>query len=255
MGWVGLSWLMFESALLYGQCIINAGSGFGKTHEDASRKRASLGKKRPVDTLPEPSAPEFPLIVPLPDGGRAALRPVTPEDKPRVREAFRRLSCESRYRRFFTPLSKLDGKLLDRLTSADGVDHVVWAALDPDRPDDPGMGAASYWRSTTDRSEAEFSVTVADEHQGRGIGTLLLATLWLLALRAGIERFCLIALSDNVPVIHWMESLGALIASDNGSTCEMRLDLRDDARARIPHSPEGDALTAWLEQLPAVTGA
>lgn len=192
--------------------------------------------------------------MPLPDGGRAVLRPVTPEDKPRVREAFRQLSRESRYRRFFTPLSRLDGKLLDRLTSADGVDHVVWAALDPDKPDDPGLGAASFWRSKTDRTEAEFSVTVADEHQGRGIGTLLLATLWRLARRTGIEHFSLIALSDNVPVIHWMESLGAAITCDDGSTCEMRLDLGDEGRDNIPHTPEGDALIGWLDRLPPVIG-
>lgn len=107
---------------------------------------------------PTPAA-EFP-IVSLKDGGRAILRPLTPADKPRVQEAFRRLSRESRYSRFFTPLEVLDGKLLDQLTSADGVDHVVWAAMDAERPDDPGMGAASFWRSRERPTEAEFSATV-----------------------------------------------------------------------------------------------
>lgn len=195
----------------------------------------------PTDTTTPPNP-----VVTLPDGGRALLRPLTPADKPRVREAFRRLSRQSRYHRFFTPLEVLDGKLLDRLTSADGIDHVVWAALDPDHPDDPGMGAASFWRSRTDPSEAEFSITVADEHQGRGVGTLLLATLWLQARRLGIERFRLIALTENFPVIHWMESLGATIVCDDGATCDMILDLREEARDRIPMTPEGDSLLAWL---------
>jgi GNAT superfamily N-acetyltransferase len=192
---------------------------------------------------------ELPIVT-LADGARAQLRPLTPADKPRVQEAFRRLSRTSRFSRFFTPLEVLDGALLDRLTSADGVNHVVWAALDPDLPDDPGMGAASFWRSRSDPTEAEFSVTVADEHQGRGIGTLLLATLWILARRVGIERFRLVALSENFPVLHWMETIGATIDCDNNTVCDMVLDLSDDAKSAIPMTPEGDELLGWLERLP-----
>ncbi len=199
---------------------------------------------------PTPTA-EFP-IVSLKDGGRAILRPLTPADKPRVQEAFRRLSRESRYSRFFTPLEVLDGKLLDQLTTADGVDHVVWAAMDAEKPDDPGMGAASFWRSRERPAEAEFSVTVADEHQGRGIGSLLLATLWVLARRVGIERFRLIALSENFPVLHWMETLGAEVDCDDGATCDVVIDLREDNWSRIPMTPEGDELLGWLERLPLV---
>lgn len=199
--------------------------------------------------LPSPKMTDWPIVT-LPDGARAQLRPLTPADKPRVQEAFRRLSHSSRYSRFFTPLEVLDGALLDRLTSADGVDHVVWAALDPDRPNDPGMGAASFWRSQSDPVEAEFSLTIADEHQGRGIGSLLLATLWILARRVGIERFRLIALSENFPVIHWMETIGATIDCDDNTVCDMVLDLREAARSAIPMTPEGDQLIAWLEKLP-----
>lgn len=202
------------------------------------------------DTLVPPD--HRPPAVTLADGGRAILRPITPADKPRVIEAFRRLSRESRYHRFFTPLEVLDGRLLDRLTSGDGVNHVVWAALDPDRPDDPGMGAASFWRSATDPLEAEFSVTVADEHQGRGIGTLLLAALWLLARRSGIERFRVVALSENRPIVQWMERLGADTVSHDGALREMILRVREPDRSSLPMSPEGDALQDWLDRLQGV---
>lgn len=199
---------------------------------------------------PAPAA-GFPLVT-LKDGGRAILRPLTPADKPRVKEAFRRLSRESRYSRFFTPLEVLDGRLLDQLTTADGVDHVVWAAMNADQSDDPGMGAASFWRAKDAPTEAEFSVTVADEHQGRGIGTLLLATLWILARRVGIERFRLIALSENFPVLHWMETLGAEVDCDDGATCDMVIDLCEESRSRIPMTPGGDELLGWLERLPGI---
>lgn len=197
---------------------------------------------------PEPS-PLPSLRVALKDGGRGILRPLTPADKPRVQEAFRRLSHESRYSRFFTPLEVLDGKLLDQLTTGDGVDHVVWVVMDANDPDDPGMGAASFWRSKSDPAEAEFSITVADDHQGRGIGTLLLAALWILARNVNIERFRLIALSENFPVIHWMETLGATVEEDTGTICEVILDLREESRHQIPMTPEGDELLDWLDRL------
>ncbi|MCB1087488.1 MAG: hypothetical protein KDM63_10620, partial [Verrucomicrobiae bacterium] len=104
------------------------------------------------DSPAQATGGDWPVVL-LPDGTRAELRPIGPADKPRVREAFHRLSHESRYRRFFTPLEVLDGALLDQLTTADGIDHVVWAALNADDPDDPGLGAASFWRSQEDPAE------------------------------------------------------------------------------------------------------
>jgi len=193
--------------------------------------------------------PVNPAEVTLADGTRVLLRPVTPADKPRVQEAFRRLSKESRFRRFFTPLEKLDGRLLDRLTTADGVDHVVWAALDAENPDDPGLGAASFWRSQHEAAEAEFSVTVADEHQGQGIGTLLVATLWLLARELGIDRFHLVALADNKPVISWMKSLGAREQRDGLDLRRLTLELSDEPEKTLPGTPAGDALLQWLREL------
>ena len=70
-----------------------------------------------------------------------------------------------------------------------------------------------------------------------------------LARRVGIERFRLVALSENFPVLHWMESLGASVDCDDGATCEVLVDLREDARGQIPMTPEGDELLEWLDRL------
>ena len=162
-----------------------------------------------------------------------------------------RLSAESRYHRFFTPLNALDDALLDRLTSADGVNHVVWAALDAHDPDDPGLGAASFWRDPGSPSRAELSITVADEHQGQGVGTLLLALLWLLARSVGISEFFVVALSDNGQVIRWLRDLGA--PSDcRGDLCYLTLELSGEPEPRLPCTPAADQLIHWLKTLPTV---
>ncbi len=196
---------------------------------------------------PPPLNAEF--RVELADGTPLVMRPVTPADRERVRTAIENLSSRSRYQRFWTPLGKLDEELLDRLTTADGVNHVVWAALDPETPGYPGLGAASWFRLEDHPGEAEISVTVADEHQGQGLGTLLLATLLLIARRLGIRRFRGTAISSNRQVIEWLQSLGAN-AEFGHDYCELTMEITSEAARHIPHSIAGDLLVDWLQRLP-----
>src|SRR3712207_5498465 len=72
----------------------------------------------------------------LKDGSRVLLRPGLPTDRALLAREFERLSPESRYRRFFTPMNTMSQSLLDYLTSMDYVNHFAWAALSAD----PGLG-------------------------------------------------------------------------------------------------------------------
>lgn len=204
-----------------------------------------------MNASPSDPSPLPPGSVTLLDGTGVLLRPVTPRDKERVRQAFQRLSEETRFHRFFTPLNALDDTLLEKLTTADGVNHVVWSALDAHDPDDPGLGAASFWRDPGNPSQAELSITVADEHQGQGVGTLLLALLWLLARSVGIHTFCLVALSDNVQVIRWMRDLGAAV-DYRGGLCYLALELSENPERQLPCTAAADQLIHWLGLLPGV---
>jgi hypothetical protein len=73
----------------------------------------------------------------------------------------------------------------------------------------PGVGAASFWRSADDDAEAEFSCTVLDADQRKGAGTLLLAVLWLAALKVGVRRFVGYTMPENVSAVRWMRDTGA----------------------------------------------
>ena len=53
------------------------------------------------------------LTTTLRDGSPVLIRPVIPDDKPVLREAFTRLSQETRYRRFMHPVKELSEKELD----------------------------------------------------------------------------------------------------------------------------------------------
>ncbi|MGE9269460.1 MAG: GNAT family N-acetyltransferase, partial [Verrucomicrobiales bacterium] len=125
----------------------------------------------------------------LANGHRVELRPLSPSDRGALAEGYRRLSPESRYQRFWVRGGEVMGEgMLDRILEVDPWNHAVWALLDRTR-EFPGVGAASFWRSSREPEEAEFSCTVLDSDQGCGVGTLLLATVWCAAYRVGVRRF------------------------------------------------------------------
>jgi len=145
----------------------------------------------------------------LQDGTRVVARALVPADRVALADAYRRLSPASRYNRFWTHGGDVIGdKMLDRVLRQDLATHVSWAVLDPSR-ELPPMGAASWWRDGESSKEAEFSAVVLDDDQGRGVGTLLLAILWCIARRAGIETLVAYALTENRQAANWMRDTGA----------------------------------------------
>jgi RimJ/RimL family protein N-acetyltransferase len=195
-----------------------------------------------------PPGPRIELT--LRDGTRAYARPLGWGDRDWVADAYRRISAESRYQRFWTRGgAELGEATLRRLLDADQVDHAVWAVIDPRLESAPGLGGASYWRTAGDPEEAEFSVTVADEHQRRGVGTLLLALLWIWAWRHGVRRFVAYTLPQNRRANRWMMDTGAR-GSWDGHQCVFRWQL-DDFES-LPPTPAAADLAARLAELAAV---
>jgi GNAT superfamily N-acetyltransferase len=163
--------------------------------------------------------------VSLPDGGLVRLRPVVPEDKANLIEGFSRLSPESRYRRFMAPIVALSDELLAELTEVDYHNRFAWMAFSLDEAGTPGMGVSRYVRDAVDEEVAEAAVTVIDDHQGRGLGRLLLEFLGAVALENGIKRFRGYGLEDNRPIRELLERLGATAEHDSPGVFRFELDL------------------------------
>lgn len=98
--------------------------------------------------------------------------------------------------------------MLSRVLDQDPSMHVSWAVLDPARAFSP-MGGASWWRTAELPSEVEISFIVLDDDHRRGIGTLLLALMWLTAFRAGAETMVGYVLTENRQAAGWMRDCGA----------------------------------------------
>lgn len=157
----------------------------------------------------------------LSDGTGIMVRPLLPEDRERLEEGFERLSAQSRYQRFMTPLDTLPEHYADYLTDIDYQTHfaVVAGVEDPVRFSIEGLGIARFIALTDVENEAELAITIADDAQGRGLGVLLMDLL----LRAAKERGFVALRAEILPTNIGMQKLvkrfgGTRISVQDGLT-------------------------------------
>lgn len=141
-----------------------------------------------VEEHPEFNPRDYAVDEILRDGGSIRIRAIRPDDKVRLFEHFSGLSPQSRYQRFFGGKRTLSREELARLTELDFDTHVGLVATLSDGREEHFIGVGRYFR-TSDPSRAEVAFAVLDEHQGRGIGTLLLEHLRRIARVHGITEF------------------------------------------------------------------
>ncbi len=164
------------------------------------------------------------------------VRPIQPSDAAELRRAFRALSPETRYRRFFGAITDLDDKALEYLTNVDGRDHVAFVATTEslDLKSEVGIGVARFVRSKTDDKVAEVAVTVVDDMQRGGVGTMLMRALVGAARERGIERFRCEVLESNEVVIRTLLDVGAVIALRGEGAVILDIPIADLERLGLP---------------------
>ncbi len=167
-------------------------------------------------------------IVVLRDGTRALIRPIRPDDKWRLQEGLQQLSPQSRFLRFHAPVERLTDAQLRYLTEVDGENHVAWVALDPDAPEEPGMGVARYARLADEPDVAEAAITVLDRYQGRGLGTAFLELIARSAAEHGIRTLRNYVLAENDAMLDILESLGATRVDEGDGVCRVDMELPTD---------------------------
>ena len=186
-----------------------------------------------------------PLQLTLQDGTEVLLRPVMPEDRERIQKGMAVLSPGSRYFRFLTSAAQLSDQQLRYFSEVDQREHVAWIALDASNPESPGLGVARFIRAKEDPGVAEMAITIIDAYQRRGLGTILLALLYLSAETHGLQMLRAVVTGENTTMVKWLRSLGATGSCERG---EYRLNLtvhRDSAL--LPQTPSGEKFKRAIE--------
>jgi CRP-like cAMP-binding protein len=161
----------------------------------------------------------------LRDGTGILIRPVLPGDRWQLLRSGARASAETRYRRFFSA-ADISEHMARYLTEVDYVDHFVWVATDTDHTP---LGGATYVRDAKNASSAEISISMVDEVQGRGLGTLLMGALAVAAREAGIGRFTGEVLAHNAPMRAILDRAGAHWQSRGDAIAHAVLDVPEPA--------------------------
>ena len=163
----------------------------------------------------------------LADGARVMIRPLVASDREALARGFDRLSPASRRLRFFSTIEALSEAQLDYLTNVDHVNHDAVACVLIDEAGVPGdgVGVGRWIRLDDEPTKAEIAVTVLDEYQGRGIGTLLLGTLAQRAMERGVETLFARVLWENVGWLESLRSVGARVEADEPGVARIEFDI------------------------------
>jgi GNAT superfamily N-acetyltransferase len=141
-------------------------------------------------------------------GVKLTIRPIRPTDVERLERMSRRLSPETIYLRFFSPMPRVPSAHLRREADVDHDRREALVAADGDEI----VAVASYDAGSTtapaDACEAEIAVTVEDAWQHRGLGLLLARRLAVLARGRGCDAFVATVLPGNRAALDLVRRLG-----------------------------------------------
>jgi GNAT superfamily N-acetyltransferase len=183
----------------------------------------------------------------LPEGFRILCRPVVPGDHERIKNLVASMSEQSRYFRFFSPIMELSDEQARYFTEIDQKNHVAWIAVEPSAPHFHGLGVARFVRLPDQPHIAETAFAVIDAYHHRGLGSVLLAILYLLAQENGIHILRASVLPENRLVTAWLHHLGAVMKFEEG-VYRFDLPVRLD-QASLPPTASGEKFKSLLENL------
>ncbi len=143
----------------------------------------------------------------LKDGQGVLLRAATAEDVPAVDAFVQSVSAASRQMRFMGAISYVARSAIELMCADDPRDRFGLLAITGQDLDAQIIGLGNYV-SMGVFGKAEVAFLVGDDHQGRGVSTLLLERLAGIAAGAGFVGFEAEVLSDNVAMINVFRDSG-----------------------------------------------
>lgn len=146
------------------------------------------------------------------DGVEVEIRPICPDDEERMIKFHQGLSERSVYMRYFESLSlaaRTAHSRLSRICFTDPALETVLVVLARERnSEEQKILAVGRLSKLSDPTKAEVALLVADEFQGRGLGSELVRRLIQAAKEQGITRIEAEMLRDNTSIQRVLKKSG-----------------------------------------------
>jgi GNAT superfamily N-acetyltransferase len=134
--------------------------------------------------------------VQLPDGTEVLIRPIRPDDEPRIKGMFYSFSEQTKYLRYHGTLKTMPHNRLQVFCNVDYDTEMALVVEHGMAGHGDLIGVARYMTNAAKRS-AEMAFVVADAYQRKGLGTLLFQRLIEVGKQAGIRQFTADVLPEN----------------------------------------------------------
>lgn len=167
-----------------------------------------------LSILPYPA--RYEQIWPMRGGGEYTIRPIHPDDAQMLQDLVHGLSSESRYFRFVSAMTELPAPMLARLTLIDYDREMALVAVlkerkanaDGEMEETERIIGVSRYITNPDKSSCEFSLVVADDFNGKGLGSRLMLSIMEEARDKGLAEIEGLVLANNPGMLKLMRSLG-----------------------------------------------
>jgi acetyltransferase len=145
----------------------------------------------------------------LQDGTQVTIRPIRPDDAPKLQIAFKRLSTQSIYYRFLQVFAQLTDQQARDFANLDYYQRMALVAETQEAGESSLIGVARYAVLSGDEPGlAESAVVVIDEYQKRGLGSLLLQRLVRYARSHDVRAFLATVHVSNAQIMRFIKRSG-----------------------------------------------
>ena len=163
-------------------------------------------------------AADYSALRHLRDGRPVAIRALRPDDRADMLAAIGRTSAQSLQRRFFAPKKGFSEREMTFFLDIDFETHVALVAELDEDGQQAIVGGGRY--IVVQPGQAEIAFVVVDAYQGKGIGTILMRHLAVLARQAGLKELTAEVLPENGAMLKVFRKFGFKIASKGLSTSD-----------------------------------
>ncbi len=160
-----------------------------------------------------PELEKYKTTVILKDGSTLYLRPIRPDDEKRLLDLFSRLSPHTIYLRFHHMLKNITVEQVRRFSIVDYENSFAIVGTMGEDIEERIIAVGRFHRLPKG-SSAEVALVVEDSYQGRGIGTLLLEHIAVIARDKGISMFEAEILAENQQMMKVLLDSGFQIAQE-----------------------------------------